>query len=74
MPFVIYFDYETTTVDSVFNDKQMFVINYCQIYTFHRDLDLDKIFRGFQQAEDEIYCLNHFSEEHIKHFDNDTFK
>ena len=44
LPFVIYFDYETTTGDSVFKDKNIFVTSYCQIYEFHPDLiNLDKI-------------------------------
>ena len=76
MPFVVYFDYETTTGESVFNNKKMFVISYCQIYAFHPDLNLDKIviFLSFQQTEDEIYSLNHFSEEHLKYFDKVNFK
>ena len=54
----------------------MFVISYCQIYAFHPDLNLDEIvnFHSFQQTEKEIYDLIHFSEEHIKYFDNITFK
>ena len=40
----------------------MFVISYCQIYSFHRDLKLDKIviYRSFQQNAEEIYSLDHF--------------
>ena len=54
----------------------MFLISYCQIDAFHPDLNIDKIiiFRSFQQTEDEIYCLNQFSEEHVKYFDKVNFK
>ena len=75
LPFTVYFDFETTTGDSILHDPKIFVISYCQIYAFHPDLKLDKIviFRSFQQNTEEIYSLNHFSQEHIKHFDAVTF-
>lgn len=45
----------------------MFLISYFQIYTFHSKLNLDKIFifLSFKQS---------FSENHIKYFDDVTFK
>ena len=43
LPFTVYFDFETTTRDSVFFDPKMYVVSYCQIYTFHPGLNLDKI-------------------------------
>ena len=54
----------------------MFVISYSQIYAFHPDINIDEIviFHSFQPTEDEIYCLNHFSQEHVKYFDQVTFK
>ena len=57
------------------NDPKMFVISYCQIYVFHPDLKLSKIviFRSFQQNAEEIYSLNHFSQEHVRFFDAVTF-
>ena len=69
LPFTAYFDFETTTGDSVLNDPKMFVISYCQIYTFHPDLNLDKIviFRSFQQNVEEIYSLHHFSQDHVRY-------
>ena len=53
----------------------MFVISYCHIYAFDLDLNFDKIgiFRSFQQTEDEIYNLSHFSQDHVKYFDKITF-
>ena len=49
IPFTIYFDFETTTGDSVFFDPKIFVKSHCQIYSFHPALGLDKIviFRSF---------------------------
>ena len=75
-PFVVYFDYERTTGDDVFNDKKTFVISYCQIYAFHSKLNLDKsvIFFSFKQSLEEIYHLNHFLENQVKYFDHVTFK
>ena len=75
LPFTVYFDFETTTSDSILHDPKIFVISYCQIYSFHPALKLDKIviFRSFQQNTEEIYSLNYFSQEHIKYFDAVTF-
>ena len=76
LPFNVYFDFETTTGDSVLHYPKMFGISSCQIYAFHPDLKSDKIviFRSFQQNAEEIYSLNHFSQEHIKYSDAVTFK
>ena len=75
LPFTVYFNFETTTGDSILHDPKMFVISYCQICPFHLDLKLDKIviFRSFRQNAEEIYSFNHFSQEHIKYFDAVTF-
>ena len=61
--------------DDIMNDPKMFVISYCQIYAFHPDLKLSKIviFWSFQQNAEEIYSLNHFSQEHVRFFDAVTF-
>ena len=57
--YTFYFDSETTTGDSVFLDQKMFVVSYCQIYSFHPALNLDRIilFKSFQQTSEEIYNL-----------------
>ena len=62
VPFTVYFDFETTTGDGSFLDPKMFIVSYCQVYSFHPELNLDKIvkFRSFQQSPEEIYDLNHF--------------
>ena len=58
-----------------FFDPKMFVVSYCQIYSFHPSLNLDKIviFRIFQQTAEEIYGLSHFKQEHIPFFNKTTF-
>ena len=75
MSFTVYFDFKTTTGNSAFSDPKMYVISYCQIYTFHPSLNLDKIviFRSFQQKSDEIYDLSHFKKEHKLFFNRTTF-
>ena len=54
----------------------MFVISYCQIYTFYPSLNLDKIviFRSFQQSAEEMFDLSHFRREYEPFFDKITFQ
>ena len=75
LPFTVYFNFETTTGYSILHDPKMFVISSCQIYSFHPNLKLDKIvvYRSFKQNAEEIYSLDHFSQEHVKFFDPVTF-
>ena len=53
----------------------MYVISYCQIYSFHLSLGLDKVvvFRSFQQTHEQIYDLSHFKNENAAFFDKTTF-
>ena len=53
----------------------MFVVSYCQIYSFHPSQNYEKIviYRSFQQSAEEIYDLNHFRQEHVAFFDRTTF-
>ena len=75
VPFTVYFDFETTTGDTGFFDPEMFVVSYCQIYSFHPSLNLEKIliFRSFQQTAEKIYDLSHFRQEHVAFFDRTVF-
>ena len=75
VPFCVYFDFERTTGDSVFFDSKMYVISYCQIYSFHPALNLEKvvIYRSFQQTPEEIYDLGDLRSEHESFFDNVTY-
>ena len=53
----------------------MFVVSYCQIYSFHPSLNLDKIVisRSFQQRAKEIYNLSRFKQDHISLLNKTTF-
>ena len=62
VPFMVYFDFETTTGDSFFFDPKMFVVSYCQIYSFHPSLNLE-----------EIYDLSHFRQEHVAFLNRTRF-
>ena len=50
-------------------------MSYCQIYSFHLPLGLDKVvvFGSFQQTPEQIYDLSHFKNEHAAFFDKTTF-
>ena len=75
LPFTVYFDFETTTGgNSVFFYSSMYVIGYCQIYSFYPSLNLDKIviFRSYQQIAEQIYDLSHFKNEHPAFFNKTT--
>ena len=73
--FTVYFDFKTTTGDSVFFDPKMCVVSYYQICTFHPSLNLDKIviFRSFQQNGEEIYDFSHLKKKHVPFFNKTTF-
>ena len=51
------------------------MISYCEIYSFHPSLNLDKIviFRSYQQTAEQIYDLSHFKNEHAAFFNKTTF-
>ena len=73
--FTVYFDFEIATGDSAFFDSKMFAVSYCQIYSFHPSLNLNKIviYWSFQQTTYEIYDLSHFKQQHIPFFNKTTF-
>ena len=56
-----------------FPDPKMYVISYCQIYSFHPSLYKIVIFKSFQQQPNEIYDMSHFKKEHEPFFDKTTF-
>ena len=51
-------------------------MSYCQIYSFHPSLNLEKlvIYRSFQQSAKEMYDLNYFRQEHVEFFDREFFQ
>ena len=72
--FSIYFDFETTRGNAVFFDSKIFVASYCMIVSFNRRLGFPKIiiYRSFDQTENEIFSVNHFSDEHEPFMDRAT--
>lgn len=76
VPFTVYFDFETTTGSVGFFDAKMYVVSYCMIVAFHRQLNFPKIaiYRGFYQNREEIYNMRHFKNEHRPFFDKITYK
>lgn len=76
LPFVVYFDIETTTGNVVFLDPKMYVVSYCQIYSFHPSINLDKIviYKTFPQTSEQIYDLIHFRKEHAPFFNGVSFR
>ena len=71
LPFVVYFDFETTTGDAVFFYSKIFIVSYYMIFSFNKALNFDKtvIFRSFQQSVNELYGISHFKQEHVPFFD-----
>ena len=71
LPFVIYFDFETTAAtDNCFDPEQktMFVVSYVMIVAFHPDLKIDKIIiqRSYAHAIEQLTSLDYFSQDQIK--------
>ena len=71
LPFVIYFDFETTApTDNCFDPKQkaMFVVSYVMIVAFHPELKLDEIIiqRSYVHAVEQLTSLEYFSQEQVK--------
>ena len=71
LPFVIYFDFETTApTNNCFDPKQktMFVASYVMIVAFHSELKLDKIIiqRSYVHAIEQLTSLEYFSQDQIK--------
>ena len=74
LSFVVYFDFETTTGNAVFFDPKIYVVSYCQIYSFHPSLKLDMIYRSFQQTSEQIYDLSHSKKWHALFFNKVSFR
>ena len=62
VPFSVYFDFETTKGSVLFFDAKMYVVSYCIIVAFHKELNLPKlaIFRSFDQGWEDLTGLDHF--------------
>ena len=62
LPFMIYYDFETTTGSVVFFDAKMYVLSYCRIVAFHPELKIPRIviYRSYDQNPDQLKSLMHF--------------
>ena len=68
VPFVIYFDFETTApTDNCLDPehKKMFVISYMMIVAFNSELNLDRIIiqRSFTYLIEQLTSLDYFTRE-----------
>ena len=74
VPFVVYFDYETTApTDNCLDpeQKQMFVVSHVMIVAFHPELKLDRIiiYWSFAHNFEQLTTLDYFSCEQIGFID-----
>ena len=79
VPFVIYFDFETTApTDNCLDPKQkkMFIVLYVMIVTFNPELNLERIItqRSFAHSIDQLASLNCFTREQITFIDQSLMK
>ena len=70
VPFVVYFDFETTApTDNCLDpeQKKMFVVSFVMIVAFHPALKLDRviIYRSFEHSIEQLTTLDYFSREQI---------
>ena len=68
VPFVIYFDFETTAPTDTCLDpeqKKFFVVSYPMIAAFHPELELDRIInqRSFAHSIEQLTNLDYFTRE-----------
>ena len=79
VPFVIYFDFETTApTDNCLDpeQKKLFVISYVMIVAFNPELNLDRIIiqRGFAHSVEQLTSLDYFTWEQITCIDQSLIK
>ena len=79
VPFVIYFDFETTApTDNCLDpeQKKMFVVSYVMIVAFNPELNLERIIiqRSFAHSIDQLTSLNYFTREQITFIDQSLIK
>ena len=79
VPFVIYFDSETTAPNDNCLDpeqKKMFVVSYVMIVAFNPELNLDRIIiqRSFAHSIEQLTSLDYFTQEQITCIDQSLIK
>ena len=68
LPFSIYYDFETTTGNTVLFDAKMCIVSYCMVIAFHPFHPRISIFRSYDQTDSETTCLSHFGNIENKFF------
>ena len=66
VPFIVYFDFETTAPTFNFLDpeqQKMFVVSYIMVVAFHPKLNLDRIIiqRGFAHSLEQLTTLDYLT-------------
>ena len=79
VPFVIYFDFETTTPNDNCLDpeqKKMFVVSYVMVVVSNPELNLDRIIiqRSFAHSIEQLTSLDYFTQEQITCIDQSLIK
>ena len=79
VPFVIYFDFETTApTDNCLDpeQKKMFVVLYVMVFAFNPELNLERIIiqRSFSHLIDQLTSLNNFTREQVIFIDQSLIK
>ena len=79
VPFVIYFDFETTAPTDTCLDpeqKKMFVVSYVMIVAFHPELKLDRIIieKRLAHSIEQLTSLDYFTQEQITFIDHSLIK
>ena len=74
LPFVLYFDFETTAPkDNIFDpeQKKMFVVSYVLIVAFHQALNLNRIIiqRSYSHSLEELTTIKYLNNDQIKFID-----
>ena len=75
IPFVAYFDFETTALTDNCLDpeqKKMFVVSYVMIVAFHPALNLERviIYRSFAHTLEQLSNINYLSREQVAFIDS----
>ena len=76
IPFVIYFDFETTAPTDTCFDPEQKKMSHVVIVAFHPELKLNHIIkqRSYAHSTEQLTSLNYFTQEQIKFLDNDLIK
>ena len=77
LPFVMYFDFETTLpIDNIFDPEQkiMFVVSYVLVVAFHQAPNLNRIIiqRSYSNSLEELTTIKYLNDDQMKFIDLQT--